>query len=259
MEGTGKKRGRSASRSSGARRSMSISRSRSRPAAADVGRRTAPALGVEKKFFDTALAAVTLTASATCAGGEVDPTALPAAVLCLSCPSQNSTSQGREGRKIKMKSIQVKGRINGALVEDGSDPAPSQKVFVALVLDRQTNSAQLNSEDVFSNLNAEVSGCTFPMRNMNFAERFKVLRSDVFDLDRITLAVDATDSHASQGRALQFEWFVPLDLNVAFNTTTPTASTVASVVDNSLHMIAFCSATANAPSLQYNARLRFLG
>ena len=151
-----------ASRSWSGPRSMSMSRSRSLSRArvglvrgralAIANARTAGFLGLEKKFFDTAVAMVALTAPTDAAGGEIDPTALPGAVACLNAMAQGDGEQNRDGKKVVLKSVQVKGFVQKLGGELAAGPDSGTKVFVALVLDTQTNGAQLNSEDVFKNL-----------------------------------------------------------------------------------------------------------
>jgi len=249
-------------------RAMSVSRSRSRArsAAAAVrfrrtrslaSRRTAAVLGVEKKFFDTAVATVALTANTDMTAGEFDPTALPAAVACLSAPAQGDGEQNRDGKRIIVKSCQVKGAVSIAASELEAQTASPCKVFVALVQDMQTNGAQLNSEDVFKNLAAVAGTIVTPTRNLLFSSRFRVLRSEVLDMTIPTLSHFAADSFSFNGIQKEFEWFVPMDMPVNFGSGT--TAVIANVVDNSLHLIAFATTTSKAPAIQYNARIRFIG
>lgn len=216
---------------------------------------TAGFLGLEKKFFDTAVAATAIASAAAMTGAEYDPTALPGAVACLNAMAQGDGEQNRDGRKVVLKSCLVKGRVIRSATEDTADPPPPLTLFLALVLDTQTNGAQLNSEDVYKNLAATATGSVIPIRNLLFGDRFKILRTEEINMDCQTLAVDATDSHATSGLAKCFEWFVPLDLPVNFNSGT--TAVIANVIDNSLHVLAFASTAGGL--IEYNARVRFLG
>jgi len=281
-------RGRSRYRSPSAygRRPMSISRSRSRVGGGAVGnpfagaiaggranlgfqRRvnrsarlaramlnsgTAGFLGLEKKFFDTAVAATAIGSAAALTGGEYDPTALPGAVGCLNAMAQGDTEQNRDGRKAIVKSCLVKGRIARAGADGVADPPGALTVFLALVLDTQTNGLQLNSEDVYKNLAATVGGATIPIRNLAFGDRFKILRTETIRMDE-EAAGGVTDSNAACGLAKCFEWYVPMDLQVNFNSGT--TAVIANVIDNSIHVIAFASLAG--ATIEYNARVRFLG
>lgn len=212
-------------------------------------------LGVETKFFDTAKVATAVAAVAALTGGEYDP-ALPAGANCISTPPIGDTEQSRDGKKIVIKNVQIKGHVARDPGENQIDPAPSTKVFVALVLDTQSNGAALNSEDVYKNLTAEVTSAVEPTRNLLFANRFRILKTQLFDMDVPTLAIEGDNLHSWNGQQQCFEWYVDTkDLLVNFNAGT--TSDIANVIDNSLHVIAF--ATVTNCTLAYNARIRFQG
>jgi len=231
---------------------------RRRAAAAILNQRTAGFLGVEKKFFDSGVStAVAIASSATMAGCEVDPTAIPAATLCLSAPGVADTEQGRDGRKIVIKSIQVTGDIRVPAAELLGAPPSGCKVLLALVLDTQTNAAQLNSEDVFVNPSTSTLTAATPLRNMLNGNRFKVLKSQVFDMDVTNVSHFAVDSFSHGGNCQTFNWFLPLNITVMFNGGT--TAVVGNVIDNSLHLIASTDNVTPAPTITYNSRMRFIG
>jgi len=220
--------------------------------------RTAGFLGIENKFFDTAVQPVALTSDVALTNGEFDPTAIPIAdVKCLSCPAQGDGEQNRDGKKIIIDSVQVSGCVQVPAAEGFANPPVATRVFVALVLDKQTNGAQLNSEDVFKSLGATGQLNTAPLRNMLHSTRFQVLRSEILDLQPIAFGNIAANAFDHGGRYRSFEWFVPLNLPTTFNGGT--TAVVANVVDNSLHIIAFCNDITEAPTIAYNARIRFRG
>lgn len=218
--------------------------------------RTAGFLGREMKFFDTAVAPVAIVNSATMAGGEVDPTALPGAVLCLNAMAQDDTPSGRDGRRVILKSVQVTGKINLGASELAASPVASMNVFVALVLDTQTNAAQLNSEDVYINTSASLLMGAEPQRNLLFGNRFVILKKETFNLDPLTLSHFAADSFSTAGRSVTFDWFKKIDIPVNMIGTT---AVIANVVDNSLHMLAFTDTAGGNLTIAYNSRVRFVG
>lgn len=237
-------------------RAMATTRSRgavARAARSMLNNRTAGFLGIEKKFFDTSLAPTSVVAPIDCSGGEMDPST----TLMISTPAQGDTEQSRDGKRIIIKSVNVKGVIRNGAVELFASPHNAQNVFVALVLDTQTNGAEFNSEDVFKNLSGDATIGVMPTRNLLFANRFKVLKSEVFDLTPNTLSHVAADAFAFNGIAKEFDWYFPMDLPVNFNAGT--TSSIANVIDNSLHMVAFASSTQGAIGMGYNARIRFMG
>jgi len=276
-------RGRSRYRSPswGRARAMSISRSRSRGGAfagayaagrasyalrvrgrgvvarrarAMLNRRTAGFLGIERKFYDTMLAATTIAAATDATGGEYDPSA----TSMISTPVQGDGEQNRDGKRILIDAVEIKGLVSWpAIANDTAMPA-GREVFIALVLDTQTNGAQMNSEDCFKNLSANALGNTSPLRNLLFSSRFRVLKEWSVLLEPKTAVNNASATTVSvAGTRGEFDCFIPLDLNVNFNSGT--SASIANVIDNSLHIVAFCSSTTLAPTIGYNARIRFMG
>ncbi len=211
-------------------------------------------LGIETKFYDKTLANAALTNPSDASGGEHD---ISATVLFNTVVQGDGESQ-RDGRVITMKNLTVKGQVNivpqaGTTVVDGATI-----VFIALVLDRQTNGATISSEDVFTNPGAATLA-PFPFRNLQNIKRFRVLATRSFTMDNPTIANDlgSTGGIIQAGLAQKFTMFV--NLRGMKTTYTGTTETVANISDNSLHLIAYCSSTQLAPTITYNSRLRYMG
>lgn len=218
-------------------------------------RRPAPArmqLAPELKFYDTALASTTVAAAVDATGGEYDPSA----TSMISTPAVGDSEQNREGKRIQIKNCYIKGTISHPGAELAAAPPAPNKVYVALVLDTQSNGAQLNSEDVYKNLAGNVQTNPTPLRNLLFGSRFRVLKDEVIDMNLTGISHFAVDSFSNAGKEVEFEWFVPLN-NMIVNFNAGTTASIANVVDNSLHIIAF--ATAATTTISYNARIRFVG
>jgi len=216
--------------------------------------RTGGLLGVETKYFDTSLASSQINLVADCTSGEQDP----ATVLCLNGVPQGDTASSRDGFKIAMKSIQIDGivRLDAQANQTAADQVPY--VFIALVLDTQTNGAQLNSEDVFSNPAADSQLAACPLRNMSYTERFKVLKIKKARAPQVPMTYDGTNIE-QQGTQIPFSMFVKLGgLQTKFQSGTTTGY-VGTIVDNSLHLIAYVNNSALIPVISYNARLRYIG
>lgn len=220
--------------------------------------RTGGLLGVETKYLDTAIGSVVLTSPADASGGEVDPTAI-GCVGCLSAPAQGDTASNREGFKIVAKSMQVEGNIMWVSQANQTAADVAGIVFVALVLDTQTNGAQLNSEDVFTNPSAQPINCVTPLRNMSYTERFKVLKIKKLICPSLPVTYDGTNIEQA-GAVRSFKMFVNLNaLPIKFTSGSTTAN-VSGVVDNSLHLIAYTTDAGSLnPVISYNARMRFVG
>ncbi len=209
-------------------------------------------LGQELKFYDTALIGSALTAPTDSSSGEHDPSA----TIVLNSVVQGDGESQRDGRRITMKSIFVRGQVIVPVQtnQTGSDPATT--IFIALVLDTQTNGATIASENVFDNQSQDALLAASGMRNLQFSTRFRVLKSLRFTLQNPNLSWDGTNMEV-QGIQRPFQLGANLgNLGVVYNGTT---ESVANITDNSLHIIAYCNSTTLAPTINYNARLRFMG
>lgn len=238
-----------------------------RPGAAGVYRallnpRVQGFLGLEKKFYDTAKGQTAILTTDAWAAGVYNPTVSGTmgsvtGTNCLSVPSQGSGPQQRIGKAITIKSLQMKGTVTHSnVLSGGALPVPSAKVFVALVLDTQTNGAQCTAADIFTNLAPDYNTLPVPMRNLLNSKRFKILKSDTFDLDTKSTAYNAgLNQYACNGNSVVIDWYLPMDLPVNF--IDETDQDIGNVVDNSIHVIAASSSAFTY--LAYSARIRFLG
>jgi len=209
-------------------------------------------MGIEKKFLDCAKSEGAIASVAALTGGEYDPSS--GCTGCLSCPAQGDTEQSRDGKRIVIDSVILKGYCR--LDESASVAAfDSLKVFVAVVLDTQTNGAQLNSEDVFKNT-ANIAGSVVdPMKNLLFGSRFRILKSQVYDLTPSGVA--SAGALAFNGTRRDFDWYIPFKGGLPVNLNAGTTADVVNVIDNSVHVVAF--ATLAGSLIAYNSRIRFQG
>lgn len=220
--------------------------------------RTGGLLGIETKFLDTSQTATALVSTANCSGGEIQPGA--GCTGCLSAPAQGDGAQNREGKKIVIKSVLIKGVIdvNEQAAQASADSIP--RIFLALVQDSQTNGVTINSEDVFENVAGSSDACATPFRNMSYTSRFKVLKIWARDLTPPFAMVNNTTA----GSVMQNGWQTGFDMSwrgvipVNFTAGSTTAD-VANVTDNSLHLIGFCSNATLNPTIRFGCRIRFVG
>jgi hypothetical protein len=209
-------------------------------------------LGIEKKFYDTSTSTSTPSTASALTGGECDP-----AEGTLSAPAQGDGPSDRDGKKILITSVQVNGIVFHAPINStNSGTAAPQGYFIALVLDTQTNGAQLNSEDVFVNPSANVTLNAHPLRNMLQSSRFRVLKKWVLKPEVSPYSFDGTN-WSTAGMELPFECY--LKTNIEANFTAGVTADVSNVVDNSLHVVAFADNPDITPVMRYNARIRFVG
>ncbi len=209
-------------------------------------------LGIETKFYDQKLITSALTAPTDATGGEHDPSA----TVLLNTVVQGDGESNRDGRKITMKSIFVRGIVVSNARTNVTVPITASEVMIAIVLDTQTNGATLASENVFANPGANGITATSVFRNLQYTKRFKVLKRVCMTLPQSEMTYDGTNMEA-EGFAVPFSMFVKLnDIRVLFSGTT---ETVASITDNSLHVVAYCTNVGQVPTLNYISRLRFVG
>lgn len=211
-------------------------------------------LGIERKFYDTSLTGGVLTAPTDATGGEFDPSA----TSMITTPTVGDGEQQRDGKQIAMLYIDINGVIQTVELAGVANSPPTLQIFVAIVLDTQSNGAQMNSEDCFKNTTAGAQVAPNPLRNLLFGKRFRILKSHNFILQPMNTCVLAGPLFTTGAMRRNFHWFIPLKgLKVNFNAGT-TAS-IANVIDNSVHVIAYTNSVTGTPTISYNARLRFVG
>lgn len=224
---------------------------------------TSGLLGAEVKFLDTGNTAFALAAPTDASGGEIQPTS--GVTDCLSAPAQGDGAQARDGQRISILSMLVQGvcLLTGQATLDALNAEILPTVYVALVLDKQTNGATIVSENVFSNGPGVATMAAQPFRNMQNAKRFQVLR-----VKRITPKdfMTAAANNAAGTTISSFACHVPFTLSKKWRqglkvmfSNTGTAANVSTVIDNSLHLIGFCSSTTMAPTITFAGRMRFVG
>lgn len=206
--------------------------------------RTAGFMGIEKKFYDKTYGAAIV---ATTAGAEADPAANAS---CLNAVAQGDGESNRDGRKIVLKSIQLRGHITQTTTSEQADINPSRVVRLLLVLDQQTNGVQLNSEDVVtSSTNVEHA-----YYNLQHSGRFRILYDKTFVQPVSAAGTDNANTNSVGFDTKIFKVYKSLNIPVTFDGTT---EDIANITDNSLHVICFASQTGGY--LEYESRLRFVG
>lgn len=215
--------------------------------------------GIEHKFLDSGAVELIPPMSGGMSGGRINPS--PAAVI--SCPPQGDFAQNRDGKRIVIDTVIIEGIVNWAAYDDAIAPGKQPNMFIALVQDTQTNGANMPTELAFSNATGLDAMCIAPQKNLYNATRFKTLK--IWEIPRppqsMSQHFDITDIYIIQAMTSKFSCYLNVDIPVNFNQTTPTVQTVASVVDNSLHMIAFqdTSHVKLRGLVSYNARIRYVG
>lgn len=213
--------------------------------------RTAGLLGIEKKFIDQSVSDTTPLVTVW-AGAEFDP----ATSLNLAGVSQGDGPGQRDGRKMSVVSVAVKGEIFNNAIESGTGPSADQYARVIMVLDRQTNGAQLNAEDVMQTIGGNDDYRSF--RNLEFLQRFKVLadKTIYYDVARSGMNEGAINLFAVGPIKKTFNFYYKFSKPLVVNYT-GTTNAMANVRDNSIHLIVV--GTSTAMTISYTSRCRFYG
>lgn len=207
--------------------------------------RTAGYLGIETKFWDKTYSAAVAT---TTAGAEADPAANSS---CLNSISQGDGESNRDGRRCVLKKLILRGMLTLGPTADQADGISARVVRVLVVLDKQTNGVQLNSEDVL----ADSAGVdVLSMVNLQHSRRFRILWDRTFVLQPATAQTDGANTASIAHEGKYFSIVKNLNIPVTFDGTT---DDIANITDNSLHVIAI--ANGGAPTLAYQSRVRFVG
>lgn len=206
----------------------------------------------ELKFLDTSLSAALTAGTTDMSGLEFDPSA----TSMVSTPAVGDDASSRDGKQIYIKSLQVTGSVTFAAQADQTAADTECPVHIWIVLDKQSNAAQLNSEDVL--INPVGSGAGQPLKDLTFGNRFRVLRHKVIQAQLVNMAFDGTNIE-QQGVIRLFSFFIRFKKPLVVNFNAGTTASIANVVDNSLHVLAWNTHPTIARTLAYNARIRFVG
>lgn len=220
----------------------------------------------EKKYKDLVSGPVKVHSSTDMTGGEVNP----ATVKCISAMGHGDGSSEREGKHIKIQSVQVRGSIHWLSDNENLTPATLPPVMVAIVQDSQTNATQLRSQDVFTNPSGSIETNTVPFRNLNYGKRFKILKEFHFNPPTTAMGgrIGATDLMRQEGIVRTFEFYQKCDIDVNF--TGGPGGLIGDVLDNSIHVIAMARqsidvkptsapGTVFSPQITFQSRIRYIG
>lgn len=169
--------------------------------------------------------------------------------------------QNRQGRKIQMNSLAIRGRV--ILFKPGTTPIPDY-VRVILLYDRQTNAAAPPSlASILSSVDnaGTPTSNSFSGINLGNADRYKIIRDWYWALGKVNAAA-TTQGDELVGdfgsKDLSFKDYINMrDYGTQYNAGT--AGTVADITSGSLYLFT-CGLSANADSqfgVRFQARLRY--
>ena len=175
--------------------------------------------------------------------------------LNLCSPTVGSALNQRIGREITIRKVKVHGRLHvAAQIAQGTGDS-SCVVRVALVLDTQTNAAQMTGAQLFNDALGPLSTLQ-SFQNPNNFGRFRVLKDKQFSFTNMNIAGSPTTADLVQSgmnKPFKMSYVFPQGLKVRFNNTN--GGNVADIIDNSLHMVAATDNGALAPAIMYYSRV----
>ena len=163
---------------------------------------------------------------------------------CLFCPKVSAALNGRVGRNVKVMKIKISGHINVMPQGAQSTVDTGTVVRMLLVIDQQTNSAQMAASQLLNDGTA-ASNTIHAYQNPNNFGRFRVLKDKRVTISDLNLAGSPTGSDVIQGGKVipfKFSHRFAQPLLVHFNATN--GGTVADIVDNSFHFVIGCNSNA---------------
>lgn len=179
----------------------------------------------------------------------------PAGILTVSAVAIGSGESNRIGREYRIHSFHMKWHVSRVSAEGTTAPPIAIKYRFMIVLDKQTNLAQMASADVL-----QLTGITDPLlawRNLQKTKRFRVLA----DINGVL-----NPNYMNEGSPNLFAEGQKFSKIRTFNRTfkTPlivqcpgTTAVVGSISDLSIHIIGVASNTAL--TMNYSTRIRFTG
>jgi len=204
--------------------------------------------GLEKKFQTASAIELGATALATTWTTKENAT-----MKCISGCAQGDTESTRDGRVYHITSIFVNGQVVIEAAEAATAPHEDIQYVIKMVLDTQTNGAQMTATDVMDG-----SGIvdTLAFRNLQFTSRFKILGTVKGTVQPLNMNEGQVNSFANGTRIkpFSFAWIPSTPIKVICSGT---GSTIADITDNSVHIIA-CATSTNI-DIKFQVRLRWVG
>lgn len=222
----------------------------------------------ERKYVDGFLNLTSvhelLTTNDTWADCELNPSNAAGVIGCLPVPKQGDDLADRDGRKIVVKKVVVRGVINwgGAdAVTSAGNMSPVVRIIV--VKDKQTGGVELSAENVVGpgvgsdGAAAQTGGASImSLSKPTGWGRYQIMKDKMYTRPLSLITQDGTDG-ALMECSTPFKFTLNLNTEINFSGTT---GVVGSVIDNSFHLLAATSNNgASQPQISYLARTTFVG
>ena len=198
----------------------------------------------------------------TWADCELNPRQQASVYGCLPVPRQGTNCSDRDGRKIFVKNIKIRGRLQFT----GADTVTTNQVqgFVRLIVvkDTTTCNATLSAENVIgpglgSDGAAALTGdsAIMSMTDPDGWGRYKILADRIYKIAPQSTFSDGTDGTMN-------DYYMPFKITVKVNcyiNFSGSTGVIGDVVDNSIHLIGASSTSTNGVNISYVARTAFIG
>ena len=197
----------------------------------------------------------------TWADCELNPRQQTAVYGCLPMPRQGDNYSDRDGRKIYVKHIFIKGVINVSQANTVTQATNNPIFRIIVVKDTRTNGTSLSAENVMGPGLGSDGQATLTSDSgvQAFSSpdgwgRYEIVKDRTFKAVNNQAFNDGTDG-AVNGYAIPFRMKVKCNCYVNF---CDTPGAIASVIDNSWHVIGAVGNGLN-PNISYQARTAFVG
>lgn len=225
--------------------------------------------GGENKYVDgyfdvTDIAEFSSSADSTWAATEMNPRQATAAYGCMPLPRQGTNYADRDGRKIFLTTLRIKGYIRWEPQDSIAIVQDAKPVRVIIVKDTKTNGAALDGENVIGaglgsdglNTLSGNGGTINMLSNPDGWSRYKIVYDRTFKGPARGAWGDNTNAGNILGRTIPFKIKIKCNCYVNFSGTT---GAVGSVVDNSYHMLVGTTTSNSNKQMCYYARQGFRG
>jgi hypothetical protein len=230
---------------------------------------TAKAQG-ETKYIDgyldnVAVHELSITADDNWADTELNPRQQTAVYGCMPIPRQGTNYGDRDGRKIYLKTLRIKGYINWPGLSASAVVNNATAVRIIVVKDTKTNGTACDAENVIgaglgsdgqATLSGDGGAINF-LSNPDGWSRYKILYDKIF-----RPPVNSASAAVTQSNQNAIGMQVPIKIKLKINcwqNYSDTTGAVGSVIDNSIHLFAAATTTSFNPTLCYYARQAFVG
>lgn len=219
-----------------------------------VARTRGPFARGEMKYSDSFKTLTVVAESTNWTGTELDP----GTANCLFSPVTGNDINNREGRKVNVYKIKIRGLITRITDTTQTTVSADPATRVILVMDTQTNGTQMQGEDLMTTSEASVSITFTGFQNLANLGRFRVLKDKTYYPTPNVAVNNASATTVSQaGGNIPFKMNVVFKEPVVVRFNATDGGTVADIIDNSFHLIAQRSGNDGSVLLGYTCRVCF--